>query len=373
MSPPGQPKTSAAVVVPDSPATTVAISFQTIVEKEDAFRKITEMLGNPADLLHLEKTCRGTQAFFARNEAVWSSCKDDFKKFREDSRLSTTREKVLTAWVLRRCLDEQEKTGNVVVEELQRAESESASTFHGFATFLQQCLMYNPPLAEGSMPAEWTVDHIPVEWSFRNATAAVIAELVQSNVVNGIESAFEFADHRTNDNEYPILRNCDIDRGCKSLNNMWQVNNRKNAGRNRTKFPLFLPVNEQIIRRLAFKAGVTRLHPETFESIWKLVLQVTILILSKMGVQETEDEEAADIFEPSWKQATLAAQYLGLSTTTVYLDFGYQGNYFDREKATDDSGDSSNEASDDSESAWTWEEDYDSDVDDDCTLHYDSD
>ena len=110
--------------------TTMAVSFHTVIEQQDAFRNIAEMLGNPAEMLHLEKTCRGTRKFFAKTDGVWMSCKDEYKVFKDDSRLPNAREKVCTAWMLRRCEIEQEKTGNILVEEYNRDQSSEDPAWH---------------------------------------------------------------------------------------------------------------------------------------------------------------------------------------------------------------------------------------------------
>ncbi|KAL3931200.1 MAG: hypothetical protein SGARI_004269 [Bacillariaceae sp.] len=304
------------------------------------------MLGNPADLLHLQKTCRGTREFFGERDAVWMYCKDEYEELQGDSRLPTAREKVLTAWMLQRCEEEQEeKNGNVLVEEFHLTQLGDAPAWRGFASFLQQCISHDRP---------------------RLVYSAF------SNVHRLSES----------DAEYPILTKKDVVRGFRQIKTETDTQFKQGYdtdGWPAPSFPAPIPLNDEVVRRLAFKAGIIRVHPDAFETIWEFVLRITFLILTKTAPQAHLGPSRDAVFEPSPDQVILAAKSTRLPVAQVYFDFDQQrGSFVEGSQSDDGSDDDDDSSSDndahDSESEWSWtEENYDSDVDDDCTLDYDSD
>ena len=194
-------------------------------------------------------------------------------------------------------------------------------------------------------------------------------------MVQQLMLAFRFAKARvgTNDTEYPILMKGDVAEGFHDIKEEWDTNfqRRNQQSWPSPSYPAPVPMNDQIIRRLALKAGIVRVHPEAFETIWEFVLRITFHVLSKAATQAQDST-----FGPTPDQVILAAKHSRLPITQVCLDFDRPYILPSEEDSNDDSqsDDSDSEGDDhDSESAWSWTDDYDSDVDDDCTLYYDSD
>jgi hypothetical protein len=290
-------------------------TLTTVVEHQSAFGTMLEFLGQPLDFIRLEQTNRPIRQFLAANDDIWWAC-TDYTSFRSDARLRTAREKVLTSMMIQRYAkaEEEEDGKNVFL----RAYS-STSSLTGFKGYLTYCATQDLPWQRG-YPANEGM-------AFRDDTAITLAGLLEANMVDILKNSFEYAEHRTSDTEYPTVENRDIDRAAKSLLGRFDMEFKVRSGVGIRMVPFelqpFVAVDDGIVRGLAFRAGVVRLHSETFERIWGLVLKLTVLILTRTIIIASHHHGEALTLSPILPRPAMvsrASELLDLPVSKVYLN-----------------------------------------------------
>ncbi|KAG7367234.1 hypothetical protein IV203_029905 [Nitzschia inconspicua] len=296
----------------------MAATFATVVEHEVAFRNVLEFLGQPMDLVRLEQTSRPIRQFLAGSDDVWWSCVD-YTSFRNDPRLTTARDKILT---------------DMMVKRYQKSREEENGQNIFFRCLFPQDVGYAPPSLRGLKRylREFKTQNFPWQRGFpveepmvyRDDTCITFAGVLEANMVEILEQSLVYANHRTSDSGYPIVENRDIARASNKLveeRYCMEFKERSDDGRMVPfEMPKILPVQEGIIRGLAFRAGIIRLHSETFETIWDLTLKLTALILTRTGIISAHHREESVPLLPLPDMVTAAAELLNLPYTKVYLD-----------------------------------------------------
>lgn len=283
-------------------------TFTTVVGHEVAFRNILEFVGQPMDFVHLEQTSRPIRQFFlagGHGDDIWSSCVD-YDSFASDPRLATHRDKVLTSMMLKRYqkAQEEEDGTNLFIKERPLSSLRPSSSFKRFLTNISL------------KPLSWQhgyPENKPIVVS--DDTAITFAGLLEANMVDVLKKSFDLACFRTEDGGgYPTVENRDINHASNSL-----VTRCEMEFGHTVQF-LTSPVPDGIVWGLAFRAGIIRLHPETFGLIWALAVKLTALILARTGIQWAHHHPEGMSFNPTPDMVTRTAEILGLPITKVYLD-----------------------------------------------------
>ncbi len=216
--------------------------------------------------------------------------------YHEDERLATNRLKACMKSAFFSVRREQNRTGNVLLEELGA---------EGWINLVKSAVSRLLPLIErGGL--DWSHD----TFEFRGDTLYVLAELVQANLISHFEQANVMSCKAANRfNAYPVLgtddfRDQDLCSEAIALGNSvgtrphdlsvngWIANvvPRENWVEFHRLVNTFLQNDSQdkIIRRLSHRAGIPRMDSAVFDLAWQTLVYVTMLLVQPACIELVE-------------------------------------------------------------------------------------